>query len=372
MLPFVGQKPKCGSGAGVVHLLQTVRGAGIPPWSRKPSETHRALPGGGYCRLQSGDESTLLAAIPSWALRGEISRSSRSRPGRAGITPPGFCGGGNPGKARQHIQNPARSGTEQGFGTPPSQIACIYQAGSSQESGKNQAGIRDARLHRFRRRHQRRTGPRPVLRMPAQQGAGAKRHSWYARRIVRGRLAVHRHSTPVADADVIAVARRQNPIAKSAAARIARTGHRQVSVPVRSPAPTLACATTPPRTTPPAICPDEPRRATLVTVDVSIGAVEYLSPVHLLEPERQADSIADSVTRSPSQYSTHQRPSRPPATSRQGQPRPGRRRPSCTHPSPGVQNVLFSYGRCTAVSVSTITAMYLSNRGDVSADRNQG
>ena len=61
-----------------------------------------------------------------------------------------------------------------------------------------------------------------------------------------------------------------------------------------------------------------------------------------------------------------------PATRGQGQPRPGRRRPSCTHPSPGVQNVLFSYGRCTALSVSTGAAMYLSNRGDVSADRNQG
>ena len=31
-----------------------------------------------------------LAAIPSWALRGEKPRSSRSRPGRTGITPPGF------------------------------------------------------------------------------------------------------------------------------------------------------------------------------------------------------------------------------------------------------------------------------------------
>ncbi len=46
--------------------------------------------GQGVHRLQERGKSTLLAAIPSWALRGEISRSSRSRPGRAGITPPGF------------------------------------------------------------------------------------------------------------------------------------------------------------------------------------------------------------------------------------------------------------------------------------------
>ena len=47
VLPFVVQKPKWGSGAGVAHLLLPVRGAGIPPWHGKPRETHRALQGYG-------------------------------------------------------------------------------------------------------------------------------------------------------------------------------------------------------------------------------------------------------------------------------------------------------------------------------------
>ena len=53
-------------------------------------EAHRALPWVRSTGCGQSVEHSVLAAIPSWALRGEKPRSSRSRPGRAGITPPGF------------------------------------------------------------------------------------------------------------------------------------------------------------------------------------------------------------------------------------------------------------------------------------------
>ena len=84
---------------------------------------------------------SVLAAIPSWALRGEKTRSSRSRPGRAGITPPDFCGSGNPGKARQRIQYPATAQTRARVWRRPSphrsQSARRNQTGITRESGRN-------------------------------------------------------------------------------------------------------------------------------------------------------------------------------------------------------------------------------------------
>ena len=77
-------------GPAVVHLLDSVRGAGVPPGIGLPCEAHRALPWVGVTGCQGVMKHHALAAIPSWALRGEKPRSSRSRPGRAGITPPGF------------------------------------------------------------------------------------------------------------------------------------------------------------------------------------------------------------------------------------------------------------------------------------------
>ena len=98
VFPFVAQNSKCGCGAGVVHLLHAVPGVGVP------------YLGSGVHRLRAKEASLGPTATPSWALRGEELQSSRSRPGRSGITPPGFYGRGNPGKARQRNQYPAPPG----------------------------------------------------------------------------------------------------------------------------------------------------------------------------------------------------------------------------------------------------------------------
>ena len=67
----------------------------------------RASVGKGFTGCGQSVNHSGLLAIPSWALRGEKPRSSRSRPGRTGITPPSFLGRGNARKARQRIQYPA-------------------------------------------------------------------------------------------------------------------------------------------------------------------------------------------------------------------------------------------------------------------------
>ena len=127
------------------------------------------------------------------------------------------------------------------------------------------------------------------------------------------------------------------------------------------------------RTTPPATCPDEPRRGTLVTVGVAINSVGHPATVTQHKPERQCNAVADTVTRSPGEEQHTPAPiqaTRSPGTAPAS--RPGGHRPG-PHPHiPRDAKSLFSHGRCTAVSVSTGASMYRFNRGDVSADRNQG
>ena len=65
-----------------------------------------------------------MAAIPSWALRGEKPRSSRSRPGRAGITPPGFWAGETLEKPDNAFSIRPRQARRKGLGAvPPASFA---------------------------------------------------------------------------------------------------------------------------------------------------------------------------------------------------------------------------------------------------------
>ena len=135
---FRCQPPPRFSPWGQGHLLGRVTGQSAPC----------ASSGMGFTGCGPRKRHSVLAAIPSWALRGEKTRSLRSRPGRARITPPGFYGSGNPGKARQHSQYPAPTGPPQGFPGRPAHIVCRRLAGIRLESHRNQAGIPHARQRR--------------------------------------------------------------------------------------------------------------------------------------------------------------------------------------------------------------------------------
>ena len=78
----------------------------------------------------------------------------------------------------------------------------------------------------------------------------------------------------------------------------------------------------------------------------------------------------------PAKSSTRQRPSRSPGNpaTRGQRHHPGQDAtgPSRTHASPGVQNAPLKRGRCTAAGPLRGATMHRSNRGDVSAHRNQG
>jgi len=112
--------PNGRSGSGFSHLLDSVPGVQkFRAWVRDTwAKRTVRFKWQGVRRLRAKETSLGPSAIPSWALRGEISQSSRSRPGRAGITPPGFYGSGNPGKAGQRIQYPATALTRARFLRP--------------------------------------------------------------------------------------------------------------------------------------------------------------------------------------------------------------------------------------------------------------
>ena len=78
-----------------------------------------------------------VAAIPSWALRGEKPRSSRSRPGRTGITPPGFWAVETLEKPDNESSIRPRPMPAQGFWSRPAQIVDIHRTRNSQELNWN-------------------------------------------------------------------------------------------------------------------------------------------------------------------------------------------------------------------------------------------
>ena len=95
---------------------------GIPPLERIPGETHLALRWVEIAGCGRRGKSTLHAAIPSWALRGEKPRSSRRIARADRDHAPRFLGSGNAGKARKRIQYPAPGGHWQGFRRQPDLI----------------------------------------------------------------------------------------------------------------------------------------------------------------------------------------------------------------------------------------------------------
>ncbi len=280
------------SGYGFNHLLNQSVGQGF-----------RALGWVTGCGRRA--ETPRLTALPSQALRGEETQSSRSRPGRTGITPPGFYGSGNLGKAGQRIQYPARSSPAQGFGRSTARIACINPASITHQSGKNQAGKKEARLHRFPSRHRHRTGSSRPPAFPC--------ISWH----------IGSHLASFITAFAGATQRPAAALNHSTLRYDSRCHHQP---PQGSRPRPLA------QTRPPAL-PWELHR----------------NP----QPLRTA-----------AHASTHQGYVGQPANPGQRQhPDHDATGPASTHSSPGVQNALFQRGRCIAATVSTSAAMYLSNRG---------
>ena len=130
-------RPKCS--LFVQEILNAAPGSALAtslfsPWSRDtagiglPCEAHRVLPwvrGSGCLRR---NHHSALAAIPSWALRGEKPRSSRSRPGLTGITPPGFSAVETLEKPDNAFSIRPRQAHRKGLGTvPPKSFATNRQ-----------------------------------------------------------------------------------------------------------------------------------------------------------------------------------------------------------------------------------------------------